>query len=123
MKKEEKKEKELIERICAHTEELIRNGEYTDNPQQLIEFAKSRLHAYITSSDLDRLVKKYMRIPNKTRRGRDAEPVPYNDFQDYVDRTRLNIRIEQHHEANSGKINLSDMLSLDKTSRTYNRRR
>jgi len=108
MNKEEKREKEVIENICAYAKRLIEKGEYTDDPHQVIDFAKEKLHAYVTPSDLDRLVRHHMMIPSKTQRGSEAEPVPYKDFQDYIDRTRLNVRIEQHGESSGGKIQLSE---------------
>ena len=121
MNKEE--EKELIEKICAYAQGLIRRCEYTDNPRQVTDFAKKELGAFITLTELDRLVRKHMRMPNQTQRGSDAEPVPYKDFQDYVDRIRVNIRVEQHGENHEGEIRLSDMLSGGRRISTYQRKK
>ncbi|MBW2993024.1 hypothetical protein KY317_00435 [Candidatus Woesearchaeota archaeon] len=116
-------EKELIEKICTYAKGLIECGEYADKPQQLIDFAKKELGAYLTVIELDRLVRKHMRLPEGTQKELNTKYLFYRNLQDYIDRTRAEVRLEQHGETEGGKIPLSDLLSFDKRSRTYQRRK
>ena len=123
MNKKGKADKELIEKICTYTKGLIRRGEYRDDPQQVIDFAKNELSVFVPPTELDRLVRKYMSMPNQTLRGLDTKPVPYTSFQDYIARTRVDIRMKQHGDTHNKGIPPSSMLSCDSRAFKYNRKK
>jgi hypothetical protein len=108
-------EKFVIEQICGHADELIREGKYEDNVQQLRDFAAKHLGASLTANQLDKLVHEYMTKEVRDSRGGEVTgTVPYKDMEEYIRVRTVQIRAEQHSDFGQGKASTRDSsLSCD----------